>query len=80
MPQPLPPSYTSMRDGDQSPADAAREGSEHSHLNPSARHFPESSCYTSGIIVEIILDIPDPKPNINQALSVRDELQVCARW
>ena len=72
MPQPLPPSYTSMRDGDRSPADAAQESSEHSHLNPSSRHFLGSSCYTSGTIVEVMADIPGPKPNISPAGRVSD--------
>ena len=72
MTQPLPPSYTSMRDGDRSPADAAREGSERSHLNPSERHIPGSSCYTSGTILEAVLDIPGPKPNISHDGRVSD--------
>jgi hypothetical protein len=47
-------SYTSIRDGHRPPADAAREGSERSHLNPCVRHSPGSSCCTSGNIVESI--------------------------
>ena len=71
-------SYRSMRDGDRSPADAAREGSEHSHLNLWMRRIPGRSCYTSGIIVETVPDIPGPKPNITHAGRVCHELWVRA--
>ena len=66
-------SYTSMRDGHRSPTDAAREGSEHSHLNPCVRRSPGRPCCTSGTIVENILNIPGLKPNITHAGRVRDE-------
>ena len=46
--------YTSIRDGHRPPADAAREGSERSHINPCVRRSPGSSCCTSGNIVESI--------------------------
>ena len=61
-----------MRDGHRSPMDAAQESSEQSHLNPSTRRVMCWSCYTSGFIVEIIPDIPGPKPNISHAGRLRD--------
>ena len=67
-----------MRDDDRSPADAAREGSERSHLDLCVRRSPGSSCYTSGSIVEITPDIPGPKPNITHAGRICDELGVRA--
>ena len=43
-------------------------------------HTRSAASYsTSGTSVEIMLDIPDPNPNITQPPAVADELQVRAR-
>ena len=39
-----------------------------------------ASYCSSGTSVEIILDIPDPNPNINHYPAVLDKLHVHARW
>ena len=51
-----------------------------SDLTLCMRIIPAASYSTSGTSVEVILDTPDPNPNITQPPAVADELHVCARW
>ena len=46
---------------------ASRELSARSHLTPSARVRPATSCYASGMVVEAMLDMAYPVLATNQA-------------